>query len=110
VVFNTGRSQIPPGSSYGGTVKAAQLKEALAKTMLENRLLKKAATGWGRRYMRYTAAKKCEIIDLIANSSLPVPVNSLALSGSGNAALSEYFALPDNSISFVLVLNAAPFD
>ena len=47
---------------------------------------------------------------LIANSSLPVPVNSLALSGSGNAVLSEYIALPDNSISVVLVLNAAPFD
>jgi hypothetical protein len=44
--------------------EAAQLKEALAETLLENRLLKKYLRGWGRRYMRYQASEKREIIDL----------------------------------------------
>ncbi|MEJ2331025.1 MAG: IS3 family transposase [Gammaproteobacteria bacterium] len=53
--------------------EAAQLKEALAETLLENRLLKKKhLRGWGRRYMRYEASEKREIIDLVEQSSLPV--------------------------------------
>ena len=40
-----------------------QLKEALAETLLENRLLKKKRDcGWGRRRMRYPAPEKLEII------------------------------------------------
>jgi transposase InsO family protein/transposase-like protein len=53
--------------------EAAQLKEALAETLLENRLLKKSSYGaGGRRYMRYSASEKREIIDLVESSSLPV--------------------------------------
>jgi transposase len=36
--------------------EAAQLKEALAETLLENRLLKKVPTGLGRRYMGYSGS------------------------------------------------------
>src|ERR1700746_2981517 len=42
-----------------------QLKELLAELMVENRLLKKRARGWGVRYMRYPAAEKLEIIRLV---------------------------------------------
>ena len=53
--------------------QAVQLKEALAEAMLENRLLKKSMIrGWGKRYMRYTASEKLEIIRTVEQSSLGV--------------------------------------
>ncbi|MEM7070032.1 MAG: IS3 family transposase [Pseudomonadota bacterium] len=53
--------------------EAVALKEVVAELMLENRLLKKKrARGWGRPYMRYSAAEKYEIIRLVEQSSLSV--------------------------------------
>jgi transposase-like protein len=50
-----------------------QLKEALAETLQENRLLKKKHDrGWGRRRMRYPATEKLEIIRLVEQSDLSV--------------------------------------
>ena len=49
------------------------LKKTLAELLMENHLLKKSVIGgWGRRYMRYSASEKYEIIRLVALSSLSV--------------------------------------
>ncbi|MDG1725931.1 MAG: IS3 family transposase [Emcibacteraceae bacterium] len=56
----------------GLRTESRQLKEALAEQVLENRLLKKHDRGWGRRYMRYSASEKVEIIQLVENSHLPL--------------------------------------
>ncbi|MBK8841014.1 MAG: IS3 family transposase [Hyphomonadaceae bacterium] len=53
--------------------EARDLKEVLAETLLENRLLKKKHDrGWGRPRMRYPASEKLEIIRLVEQSHLPV--------------------------------------
>jgi len=53
--------------------ESAQLKAALAETLLENRLLKKKrARDWGGRYMRYPAAEKHEMIRTVEESSLGI--------------------------------------
>ena len=49
------------------------MKEILAETLLENRLLKKSVLGDGEgRGMRYPASEKLEIIRLVEQSHLPV--------------------------------------
>ncbi len=53
--------------------EAAALKETLGEVVMENRLLKKSVLGdGGGRYMRYCAADKAEIIQLVQNSTLSV--------------------------------------
>ena len=51
--------------------EAGALKEVVAELMLENRLLKKHARGWGGRRVRYPAAEKLEIVRLVEQSPLP---------------------------------------
>ena len=52
--------------------EAMALKEVVADLTLENRVLRKRDGGWGGRRMRYPAAKKLEIIQLVEQSHLPV--------------------------------------
>ncbi|MCA3397845.1 MAG: IS3 family transposase [Roseomonas sp.] len=52
--------------------EARALKEVVAEQTLELRLLKKKHDrGWGRPRMRYSAAEKLEIIQLVGQSNLP---------------------------------------
>ena len=52
--------------------EARDLKEVVAEQTLELRLLKKKhARGWGRIRMRYPAAEKLEVIQLVERSHLP---------------------------------------
>ncbi|MFC3194158.1 IS3 family transposase [Marinicella sediminis] len=52
--------------------EAQSLKEALAESVLENRLLKKSLIGLWRRYVRYSASEKYELIQLVQDSDLSV--------------------------------------
>jgi hypothetical protein len=53
--------------------ESGQLKAALAKMMLENRLLKKSVLGpGGGRYMRYAASEKLEILRTVEDKSLGI--------------------------------------
>ena len=53
--------------------EAMALKEVVADLTLENRVAqKKRDGGWGGRRMRYPAAEKLEIIQLVEQSHLPV--------------------------------------
>lgn len=53
--------------------ESAQLKAALAETLLENRLLKKSVLGiGGERYMRYAASEKLEIIRTVEDRALGI--------------------------------------
>jgi putative transposase len=52
--------------------EAAALKEALADAHGKSLAQKKRGRGWGRRYMRYSAAEKYEVIQLVERSDLSV--------------------------------------
>ena len=49
-------------------MKSSQLREMLAELMMENRLLRNRAWGWGGRCMRYAAVERREIIRLVERS------------------------------------------
>jgi hypothetical protein len=51
------------------SLSTSALKDVVAELTLENRLLKKARSGWGGRRMRYPVAKKSG--DLSAGRAIP---------------------------------------